>query len=211
MEDEAEDGEVLEASEWFEDTLLSSFWKNYNLADEWLRSRGVQPIVADLSGSQNPSEDNLVFPRNKAGEHEAKTLYVKEIENVNEEEDSEVEVSSEYLEFIALTRKHQKDRENLRTFKKSKNKRTKNAEPTYQNITSVDSVFERSHIPTDVSDPKNLETLRKLQSEQWYGSESNVIDKMETGIQADYDHFVESKSPCLWPETPLRMDIYFKN
>lgn len=214
MED-LEEGEVMETSEWYEDTALSSFWRNYSLANVWLRSRDVYPIVADLSGTNVPSKWDVSAPL-IAKKEMVEAQNIEDAANVTDiseiiKEDLEVEVSSEYLEFIAQTKRHQKNREKSRMPKKSKNKQTRNNELVYRNITIVDSVFERSHIPTNSNDPKNSDMLRKLQSEQWYGSESSEIDKIETSIQGDYDQFVEAKSPSFWPETPLRMDLYFRD
>ena len=209
-----EEGEIVDQEEWYEDTVFKTFWKNYTIANEWIRSHGVEPIVGNLTGTVSPGGlvelGNVSMDTSRLQEDEELVEDVTEEEIVSKEDivSEEDIVSKEYLEFVAQTRRHQKERERLRA-RKSKKKRGKNNEPVYQNITSVDSVFERSEAPTRESGSDNS-MLRKLQMQQWYGSRSEEIESLEASIQADYDQFIESRSPSFWPETPLRMDIYFK-
>lgn len=206
---EEEEGEINDVDEWYEDTAFSCFWRNYNIANQWIRSRDLKPIVADLTSTTRPEvelEDN-----GYDGAHfDIEAAEAAVTKNDGSEDDQSV--SEEYLEFIAETRKHQRERERLRSSKKSKkHKKAKPvAELTYQNITSVDSVFERSHVPVDINDFDSGDRLKKLQLQQWYGTRSAEIETIETNIQAGYDKFVEARQPSFWPETPLRLDTYFK-
>lgn len=198
MDEEVEEGEIVDQEEWYEDTVFKTFWKNYTIANEWIRSHGVEPIVGNLTGTMSPG--SLVGLGNVSMD----TSSLQEDEELTEDVTEEI-ISKEYLEFVAQTRRHQKERERLRDRKWKK--RGKRKEQVYQSITSVDSVFERSQAPVRERDDS---MLRKLQMQQWYGSRSEEIDSLEASIQADYDLFIESRSPSFWPETPLRMDIYFK-
>lgn len=213
MDEEVEEGEIVDQEEWFKDTVFKTFWKNYTIANEWIRSHGVEPILGNLTGTVSPGGlvelGNVSMDTSRLQEDEELVEDVTKEEIVSKEDiiSEEDIVSKEYLEFVAQTRRHQKERERLRA-RKWKSKHSKN-EPVYQSITSVDSVFERSQAPMRGRERDNS-MLQKLQMQQWYGSRSEEIESLEASIQADYDQFIESRSPSFWPETPLRMDIYFK-
>lgn len=186
---------------WFQHPMFNSYWRHYEACNEWLRQSNVKPMTVDLSTTETCQRDKQYDP-----EDDAKQYCPSSPEVVEDYDSDDVDISAEYLKFVAETRRHQTERRKMKA-----NQRRQEKNIVYQDIAKMES----SSKVEDRNEKQLTQAVRsddwkkKLQMTQWYGSHADDIQVLEMGLQSHFDDFIRDKNPVFFPFCPINMKRYF--
>lgn len=183
------------SSSWNNEPIFSSFWKHYQQQTEWMRSRGVTPVPVRFP-EQAESGDLTVDAESHADNDTEYSL---------PDDTDDYELTEEYLDFIAITRQHQKD------YKKVKAQRMREERSTvYTDISTLAAPVTAED--QDVRRNSREKLMRRMQLTQWYGEAAGQeIGAIEDQMDKDFDDYVSKHNPSFFPACPIVMKGYFDN
>lgn len=177
-----------------------------------MKSRGLNPIPVTFPNASVESKEETRSDLQEKGlpvdmSDEARDtipapVYQSTSRPVHETSESEeYEISSEYLEFIAVTRQHQKDRERKRMERKRRDKQT-----VYKDI----STLARPQIQSSDKNKKTDGLIRRLQLSQWYGEEAGQrIGELQDQMDQQFNEDMRRHRPPFFPACPIVMTGFF--
>lgn len=175
---------------------------------DWLRSNGVTPVPVRF-----PGQSGISFSannKNDDGDDESDYADVEDEDSddaghPHPEDTDEYEVTDEYLEFIAVTRKHQQD------YKRIKSQRMRDERSTvYTDISTLAGPVTADD--QDVRRNSNEKLMRRMQLAQWYGEAAGQeIGVIEDRMDQNFDEYVKKHHPSYFPACPIVMKGYFDN
>ncbi|KAH9499510.1 Gem-associated protein 8 [Bulinus truncatus] len=113
--------------------------------------------------------------------------------NTEEDEDIEMEVTEEMVQFIEISLKHKLERDSLK-------KNSGDAEDTNIEIAKTGKNYPTTLAPTERPGIRRAAELKEL-----YGAGAAMIHGMETALQMTFDRDLDRFKPKLWPNMPLKI------
>ena len=186
---------------WFQHPMFNSYWKHYSACNEWLRQSNVKPMTVDLSAGEICQKDKQCDPQDGA---EGYCFSSPEV--VQDYDSDDIEISAEYLKFVAETRRHQAERRKMKAIQRRQEKNI-----VYQDIGKMES----SSRVQDMNEKQSTQAVKdndwkkKLQMAQWYGSHADDIQVLEMDLESRFHDFIRDKNPVFFPFCPINMKKYF--
>jgi len=141
-------------------------------------------------------------------------LLFKEIDDTSDYDPSEStqNINQEYLDFIRVTREHQKERERLKRLDQGKT--SKGFDEYYKDLSQVDTLVEENLAPV----PSKCDGVSKLKQQeerlvQLYGGRENFerIRSLEMDIDGNFRRMCQEYSPYYWPVIPINPKPYLNS
>lgn len=194
----------------FHQPLSAPFCRHYQQQTQWMRSRGIVPVpvilpdgtVFSAEASEAEEKDEPVR-REQAAAAQQVSLSTSPHHHAQNQgsESEEYEISAEYLDFIAVTRQHQKDREKRRAQRKRQERRT-----VYCDVSEV----QRPAMRTDSRRHENEDLIRRLELTQWYGEQAGQrIAAMQDHMDQLFHRYRHEHKAAFFPACPIAMHSFF--
>jgi hypothetical protein len=182
------------AGEWFLEPIYGHFWSNYIRGQQW------------ISAHLNLAHHQQIHHPHQPNDHERKrsvsAAKKEKKEEAATEEEAEEFISDEYLQFALETRRHRKEREQLRVEKAKAADRV-----VYKDISQVTRSWRPSKVPgrgeQASSSSKSLSHMICM-----YGPDGGPkIAAQEARMQAKFDQLSDLHQPKLWPTIPIKINF----
>lgn len=168
------------------------FWKLYHVSTQLAIDQNMESNHLDVNVSQNDSNnltDQIML--------DLRNLDLDDKYLLMAVEEDESEMSSEYAQFIAITRKHQKER---KKFKKEQAEQLQRTE--YKSITQIEI---QQRITNQEKEIRASNAVRFDTHAQMYGAMAKKIANQESQLQCEFNEFCDQYQPSFWPVMPLRI------
>ncbi|XP_032793950.1 gem-associated protein 8 isoform X1 [Daphnia magna] len=196
------------AGDWTQDPRFNHFWMNYRHGQSWytkhqislFRSKVVSTGYENsflywlLEQSQKHSKFGAQDGSSGSIEPSTSLTEVRKKERKAKDQEIEMEITEEMLEFLKTSMKHKKQRDHINVTQ----------EVTYINVDEIPVEHSASDSQDHVS-TCNLNETHYKDYVEIYGANAPRIQAMETAIQLNFRRNCDRKQPKLWPNMPLQL------
>ena len=185
----------MQSFRFFDDPLFDSFWRHYDAQVRWMRSQGVEMVETPF---RKPDDTSVPVDEETFADDE------QDYDDVDDCEEDDCDISVEYLNFIAITRKHQQERDENKAEAKRREEKT-----VYRDICDVSGHMAISGDATSGSNSQS-DLLKRLQRVQWYGEDdAEAIGRLEDEMDQKFEKLMKEHKPSFFPACPIVMNDFF--